>query len=224
LPIYKVNIHNYLKNFFYDKINKKGKNVNWRIYDKGRRNVRVISGTARGKRLKAPAGLDTRPITDMIKEALFNVIGSNIVAASLLDLFAGSGSVGIEALSRGASRVVFIDKTRKSIEVIKENLENCSFVDNYELYRNDVFRAIELLYRRGVRFDYIYADPPFTNIDIFTPLIEVLDRICLLLPEGNLIIRSPRRLSLDVKISNLSEYRYDNYGESTLHYFKTIKP
>ena len=125
--------------------------------------MRVISGTARGKRLKAPRGTDTRPITDMIKEALFNVIGDNIVGASLLDLFAGSGSVGIEALSRGAQMVIFIDNHIKSVNTIRENLSNCGFKEDYELYRNDVFRALEILRQRQIKFDYIYADPPFTH-------------------------------------------------------------
>lgn len=181
--------------------------------------MRVISGKARGKRLKAPRGMDTRPITDMIKEALFNVVGSNIVAASLLDLFAGSGSVGIEALSRGANEVVFIDSSHKSVQIIRENLNNCGFTDKFELYCNDVFRALEIMGKRQMTFDYIYADPPFTVESIFHPLLEALDRSSLLAPGGILIMRSPRRKILPVKFTRLEEYRVDNYGESTLHYY-----
>jgi len=168
--------------------------------------VRVIAGTARGKRLQAPRGMDTRPITDMIKEALFNVIGSNIGGASLLDLFAGSGSVGIEALSRGARPVVFIDNSHNAVRVIRENLHSCGFGEGFELYRNDVFRAMEILARRKTKFDYIYADPPFTVETIFNPLVEALDRSSLLVPEGSLIVRS----------------RANNYGESTLHYYHLV--
>jgi len=185
--------------------------------------VRVISGTARGKRLKAPRGTDTRPITDMIKEALFNVIGDKIVAASLLDLFAGSGSVGIEALSRGAQTVIFIDNNVKSVQTIRENLSNCGFKENFELYRNDVFRAIEILGQRQIKFDYIYADPPFTVQSIFNPFLMAMDQSSLLANEGILIIRSPRKMNLTVKLSRLEEYRSDNYGESTLHYYRLNK-
>ncbi len=185
--------------------------------------MRVISGTARGRRLKAPRGINTRPITDMIKEALFNVIGYNIAAASLLDLFAGSGSVGIEALSRGAYMVVFIDNNVKSIQTIRENLSNCGFKENFKIYRNDVFRAIEILNHRQFKFDYIYADPPFTVQSIFNPFLSAMDKSSLLTNEGNLIIRSPRKMSLTANLSRLEEYRLDNYGESTLHYYRLNK-
>ncbi len=182
--------------------------------------MRVISGTARGKRLKAPRGTDTRPITNMIKEALFNVIGDNIVGASLLDLFAGSGSVGIEALSRGAQMVIFIDNHIKSVNTIRENLSNCGFKEDYELYRNDVFRALEILRQRQIKFDYIYADPPFTVPGIFSPFLAAMDDYSSLLTnEGNLILRSPRKMGLTVELNQLEEYRSDNYGESTLHYY-----
>lgn len=184
--------------------------------------MRVISGTARGKRLQAPRGMDTRPITDMIKEALFNVIGRNIVNASLLDLFAGSGSVGIEALSRGAQQVIFIDNSNNAVRVIKENLNNCGFTERFELYRNDVFRAMEILEKRKAKFDYIYADPPFTVETIFSPLLEILDKSFLLAPDGSLIIRSPRRMNLPPKLNSLEEYRINNYGESTLHYYHLV--
>ncbi len=184
--------------------------------------MRVIAGTARGKRLQAPRGMDTRPITDMIKEALFNVIGSNIGGASLLDLFAGSGSVGIEALSRGARPVVFIDNSHNAVRVIRENLHSCGFGEGFELYRNDVFRAMEILARRKTKFDYIYADPPFTVETIFNPLVEALDRSSLLVPEGSLIVRSPKRMSLTLELSSLKEYRANNYGESTLHYYHLV--
>lgn len=182
--------------------------------------MRVISGTARGKRLKAPRGMDTRPITDMIKEALFNVIGDKIVSARFLDLFAGSGSVGIEALSRGAQMVVFIDNNIKAVQTIRENLSNCGFKENFELYRNDVFRAAEILNQRQIKFDYIYADPPFTVQSIFNPFLITMDKFPLLANEGNLIIRSPRKMILTVELSRLEEYRLDNYGESTLHYYR----
>lgn len=181
--------------------------------------MRVISGTARGKRLQAPRGMDTRPITDMIKEALFNVIGSSINGASLLDLFAGSGSVGIEALSRGAQLIVFIDNSNDAVRVINKNLKNCGFDAGFELYRNDVFRALEILAKRNTRFDYIYVDPPFTVETIFEPLLQTLDRLSLLAPNGRIIIRTPRRMHLSAELKSLEEYRVNNYGESTLHYY-----
>lgn len=185
--------------------------------------LRVIAGLAKGKRLKAPSGLNTRPITDMIKEALFNVWGQGIGGSCLLDLFAGSGSVGIEALSRGAQQVVFIDHDAKAIKVLKENLENCGFAEKSVIYRNDVFRAVEILNRNKAEFDYIYVDPPFTNDKIFDEIITFLDEVDLLTPEGILVIRTRRNRKMPGQLQNISSYRTNSYGESNLNYYRKSK-
>ena len=181
--------------------------------------MRVISGRARGKRLKAPSGLNTRPITDMIKEALFNVWGTRVQGSILLDLFAGSGSVGIEALSRGAARVVFIDNSGEAVKVIRENLQNCGFDKDFQVYRSDVFKTLELLHRHGERFDLIYVDPPFTNDKIFYPVMVALDENDILKPEGIVVIRTPRKKAMPPTFNRLGVYQSRNYGESTLHYY-----
>ncbi len=181
--------------------------------------MRVIGGKARCKRLKAPRGKNTRPITAMIKEALFNVIGPDVAGSRWLDLFAGSGAVGIEALSRGACQAVFIDADKIAAEIIRDNLMNCGLEREAEVYRNDVFRATRLLEKRSKHFDYIYIDPPFTNEDIFIPVLKDLAASQLLDEDGTLIIRTPRRFKVPVKISGMVCNRSDNYGESTLHYY-----
>lgn len=185
--------------------------------------MRVIAGYARGKRLKAPSGLHTRPITDMIKEALFNVWGPDIFKAKVLDLFAGSGSVGIEALSRGAAQTVFVDNDKNAIKTIGENLKNCGFENGYELYHNDVFRALDILARSRRCFDYIYVDPPFTNDHIFDQVMIVLGKAELLDHEGILVIRTRRQRELENSFGKLTKYREKNYGESTLHYYRRIE-
>jgi len=185
--------------------------------------LRVIAGYARGKRLKAPSGLHTRPITDMIKEALFNVWGPDIFEAKILDLFAGSGSVGIEALSRGAAQAVFVDNDKNAIITIGENLKNCGFEDGYELYHNDVFRALDILSRNHRCFDYIYVDPPFTNDRIFDKVMIIIGKAELLDHEGVLVIRTRRQRELAATFEKLIKYREKNYGESTLHYYRCIE-
>jgi len=182
--------------------------------------MRVISGKAKGKRLKAPPGMNTRPITDMIKEALFNVIGTDINGAFFLDLFAGSGSVGIEALSRNAARVIFIDNSMQAIKTIKYNLHNCGFNKGYEVYRNDVLKALEILKKRELKFEYIYIAPPFSNDTIFIKVLQVLDKADIIKETGVLIIRTQRNKVLPGKLSRLIEYRVNDYGESTLHYYR----
>jgi 16S rRNA (guanine966-N2)-methyltransferase len=180
--------------------------------------LRVISGSAKGKKLKAPGGLNTRPITDLIKGALFNVWGAKVAGAKLLDLFAGSGSVGIEALSRGAQKVVFVDNSWEAVQVIKDNLNNCRFDPIFTIYRSDVIQAVRLLNRQGNRFNLIYIDPPFTNEMIFDQVMVALAEVDILEPDGIIVIRTPRKRDLPDFLS-LHKYRQSGYGESSLHYY-----
>lgn len=183
--------------------------------------LRVIAGKARGKKLKAPAGTNTRPVTDMIKEAIFNVLGQDMENYRFLDLFAGSGSMGIEALSRGAAQVVFIDRDYGSVRIIKENLENCGFnQENYQVFKNDVFKAVDILEKKSANFDFIYVDPPFTDEEIFDRIMRKLDQTHLLTDDGILLIRTRRKKKLTEGLRHLRKYRMNDYGESTLHYYK----
>lgn len=184
--------------------------------------MRVISGIARGKNLKAPPGNETRPITDMIKEALFNVLGPDIQGTDFLDLFAGSGSVGIEALSRGADRVVFIDNSSLAVKVIQANLAHCHFTEKHEVFKNDVFKAVDRLKKDSRWFDYIYIDPPFTQENIFPEIMRKMDGTQLLKDQGTLIIRTPRKMEMPAALKNLQRVRHNHYGESTLHYYQSI--
>lgn len=123
--------------------------------------MRVISGTARGRPLKAVPGMGTRPTTDKVKEAIFSMIGPYFDGGTALDLFAGTGGLGIEALSRGMDRAVFIDTDPKSVEVVRENLKACGFADAAEVYRNDAGRALKALAKREARFRLVFLDPPY---------------------------------------------------------------
>ncbi|QGT99077.1 16S rRNA (guanine(966)-N(2))-methyltransferase [Candidatus Syntrophocurvum alkaliphilum] len=182
--------------------------------------MRVIAGNAKGRKLKSPPCFNTRPITDRIKEALFNTLSNSVKDAFFLDLFAGSGSVGIEALSRGASKVVFIDNDINSIKIINKNLINCNFVDGFEVYRQDVLKAIKILCKRNLLFDIIYIDPPFTNEKIFSQVMNEISKYNLLNKNGQIIIRIPKSLVLSSEFYNLKLYREKNYGESTLKYYE----
>lgn len=117
--------------------------------------MRVISGTCRGKKLLEPAGMDVRPTTDQVKEALFNIIQFDIEGRRALDLFAGTGQLGIEALSRGAAECVFVDAARSSLRLVEENLRRCGLRG-----RCVQCDGLDFL-RRGERFDLIFLDPPY---------------------------------------------------------------
>lgn len=180
--------------------------------------MRVIAGIAKGRRLKAPSGWNTRPITDMIKEALFNVLQQQVVNSDFLDLFAGSGSVGIEALSRGASRVVFVDASKEAVKVIHDNLKLCRL--DGEVYRNDVFNAINLLIKHNRKFDIIYADPPFSQAALFERTLQALSDIQLLNSGGLAIIRVPSQTQLPPGLGRLQMIKRNIYGESSLYYYR----
>ena len=125
--------------------------------------MRVIAGSAKSLRLKTIDGMDTRPTTDRIKETLFNMINVYIPGARFLDLFAGSGAIGIEALSRGASEAVFIDNNRKCIDCIKANLKFTKLEDRASVYNTTAVGAITMMEDEDP-FDIIFVDPPYDNL------------------------------------------------------------
>lgn len=120
--------------------------------------MRVITGSARGRRLISPEGFDVRPTTDKVKESIFNIIQFQLPDATVLDLFAGSGQLGIEAISRGAEKVVFVDSSRKSLDVVKKNIELCKFQAFSEAHLSD---SIAYLKTCRYVFDVVILDPPY---------------------------------------------------------------
>ena len=121
--------------------------------------MRVISGMARGRKLRQLSDIDIRPTSDMIKESVFNIIQFDIEGRRVLDLFAGTGQLGIEALSRGARSAVFVDSSPAAVKLIKENIELCGFSGISTVYRRDVFSYLE----HGEAFDLIFIDPPYDS-------------------------------------------------------------
>ncbi|HCX91257.1 MAG TPA: 16S rRNA (guanine(966)-N(2))-methyltransferase RsmD [Lachnospiraceae bacterium] len=181
--------------------------------------MRVIAGKAKGRVLLAPKGVDTRPITAMIKEALFNIWQVQITGARFLDLFAGSGSMGIEALSRGAENVVFVEQGRKAIDTIKKNLTVCKFSSGYEIYQDDVFRRIKWLNENGYKFDIIYLDPPFTVDEIFLSVMEALANTEILSENGTIAIRTRKEKEMPDMIGKLEKFKVKIYGISGVHFY-----
>jgi len=183
--------------------------------------MHVIAGKAKGRALAAPKGFQTRPITARIKEALFNVWQTRIVGANFLDLFAGSGSIGIEAMSRGAEKVVFVERSRKAVEVIKKNLAVCNFTDGYEIQQGDVFKKLMRLRETGCLFDLIYLDPPFTVRELFLPVLEALSQSAILAYGGAIAIRTPKEMELPEQIAGLKRTKLKRYGISSVHFFSS---
>lgn len=154
--------------------------------------MRIISGNFRGKKLFQPKDKSTRPLRDLVKEAIFNLIhhskkvGKAIKGSSILDLFSGSGSFGIECLSRGAEKVFFFEKNNKALEVLEKNLNSLKNIRNFEIYKNDVFHFFEGEHDLEKKFDIIFIDPPFKE----TKINQILENLLTsnLLAEKRLII------------------------------------
>jgi len=125
--------------------------------------MRIISGTSKGRRLVTPKGQALRPTSDRVKESIFNILGGEVEGKSVLDLFAGTGNLGIEALSRGAGKVLFVEKGRQALRLIQRNLHQCGMTGQSEILPKDVNRAIGILNQRGEVFDLILMDPPYVK-------------------------------------------------------------
>lgn len=180
--------------------------------------MRVIAGLSKGKKLKVPKGPDIRPITDTIKEALFNTIGPYLEGQTFLDLFAGSGAVGIEALSRLAEKVVFVERNPQAVAVIRENLQSCQLDAKARIIRGDVFRVTVHLAKESPEFDIVYVDPPFRQVTYFSKIMNYLG--ALVSPQGMIIIRSPKSLPMPGEGAGLTRVKASVYGDSVLNYYQ----
>ncbi|NLY37760.1 MAG: 16S rRNA (guanine(966)-N(2))-methyltransferase RsmD [Firmicutes bacterium] len=148
--------------------------------------MRIIAGSAKGMKLKSIPGRAVRPTGERVREALFSILGSRVIAAVVLDLFAGSGAVGIEALSRGAVSCIFVEQERRHLAVIKENLVRARLLEQARLLAGNVCTALGRLAREGVRADLIFLDPPYSTT-LIPALLRQIYRASLL-REGGLVI------------------------------------
>ncbi|MBO4816380.1 MAG: 16S rRNA (guanine(966)-N(2))-methyltransferase RsmD [Clostridia bacterium] len=175
--------------------------------------MRVISGTARGKRLHSLEGLETRPTLDRVKEAVFNILQFNLKNASVLDLFSGSGALAIEALSRGAKEAVLCDNSYKAIQIINKNLEETKLIDKAEVVNKDYFEALKYLQSRDKEFDIIFLDPPYKSKFAINS-IENIMKFDLLKDEGIIILETDDKNKIETikKLENIEVYDERKYG------------
>lgn len=174
--------------------------------------MRVISGSARSLRLKTIEGNGTRPTTDRVKETLFNMINDRMYDCRFLDLFSGSGAIGIEALSRGAREAVFVENNKKAVSCIKENLKFTKLIDRAQIIERNAESAVAGL---SGRFDVIFMDPPYDN-EYEKKILELISKSDIADRDTLIIVEA----SLDTKMDYLNEYGYDIVKEKT---YKTNK-
>ena len=152
--------------------------------------MRVIAGTAKSLKLKTVEGLDTRPTTDRIKETLYNMIQNDVIECKFLDLFSGSGAIGIEALSRGASYATFVENNKEAIKCIKHNLSFTGLVNKAQIMETNVLSAISLLNNKGITYDIVFMDPPYNNYYEKSVLVklgesDIIDEYSLIIIEAS---------------------------------------
>jgi 16S rRNA (guanine966-N2)-methyltransferase len=173
--------------------------------------MRIVSGSAKGQEIKAPAGRSTRPLTDTAREALFNILG-DVSGLSILDCYAGSGAVGLEALSRGAQRAVGVEKAQKAASVIKYNAQRLGFSQRYKLFTQPVEQWLR---QHSEQFDLIFFGPPFKLLDE-----AVLAKAAEFLKPGALLIVHSDSLQPTAQAGELALVEDRTYGESRLSFYR----
>ena len=190
--------------------------------------MRIISGSARGRRLTAPSAKDNsiRPTADRAREALFSILGPRVVNSVVLDLFAGTGALGLEAFSRGAERVVLVDKGHTSIKILQKNL---SIFPDIHQHNNDIIVIKDDLTRPGFvkkiphsvtpRFNIIFADPPYGK-DLSLPILEYISKKNILSDDGVIVIEERHSIILPEQLSHLTLIDRRTYGETGFSFFE----
>ncbi len=180
--------------------------------------LRVIAGTAKGRKLKMPPGEGTRPVMDRVKEAIFNILAGDIQDAAFLDVFAGSGSVGIEALSRGAARATFVEHNALAIRTIQANLTATGFTPQARVVRSDVFIHLRNDPREG--FDFVYIAPPQYK-DLWRETLQALDaRPNWVNPDGLAIVQIDPREFAEIPLQHFRLVDQRKYGNTQLCFYE----
>jgi len=162
--------------------------------------------------------MQIRPTADKVKEALFNIIQAIVADATVLDLYAGTGALGIEALSRGAQKAIFIDSFRDAISVIETNVKNFELTKNAKIYNATALEAIKRFGREGVKFDIIFLDPPYEAYD--KNVLKEIEVNAILSDKGIVVLEHDAEVEVDETIDNLKRFYFKKYGRNALSFYR----
>jgi 16S rRNA (guanine966-N2)-methyltransferase len=179
--------------------------------------MRIIAGRFRSRRLKGTPPPGIRPTSDKLRETIFNILGSTIQGATFLDGCAGMGAMGIEAISRGAAEVYFVDQSRKATRIVRENLEELDIKAGFKVLEMDLPKALDTL---RMRFDIAFVDPPYEREDLYAACLERFGSRQLLTPDGLLIIEHSRREELPESIGSIHLVRSLVQGDAALAFYR----
>ena len=181
--------------------------------------MRIVAGKFRSRLIQAPKGEQTRPTLDKVKEAIFSRIGPYFDGGMMLDLFAGSGSMGLEALSRGIEHVYFVDRSPAATAVIKANAASLKVEDQCDIWKCDCFAALRRLAQDGVQFDLVYLDPPYQKQQLHK-IMQLLDELNLVCDQGHVISESLKEDEFDDAYHQLRKVKEATYGISRISYYR----
>ncbi len=178
--------------------------------------MRIISGEYRGRKLLTPENQDIRPTSDKVREAVFNILMNDIYGAVCLDLFAGTGGLGIEALSRGADRCYFGDSSREAIRIVRANLRTCGAEDRAEVVPGDYRKVLGRL--KGP-LDIVFLDPPY-RAGLYASCLELIDSLDLLAPDGIIVAERETRVTLPDEAAGFMKVKTRRYGKTSIDLYR----
>ena len=181
--------------------------------------MRVLAGALKGRRLETPRGSTTRPTADQVRIALMDTLMPRLPDARVLDLFAGAGGVGLEALSRGAAHVTFVERDARAVAALRANVETLGVTAQTRVERADVRAALERLAREDAHFDIVFLDPPYED-DVLTPALERLGALALVMADGVVIAQHLTKRPPPAETGRLTAFRTRRFGETTLTFFR----
>lgn len=185
--------------------------------------MRIIAGAARGRKLRAPRGSATRPTADRVRESVFNILGPVAAGARVLDLFAGAGGLGLEALSRGAAWAVFVDRAPAAARCVRDNLAILAMTDQAEVITSDALRAVRRMRAHGDRFDWVFVDPPYAS-DLAAATLTTLGESPVLADGATVIVEHDRRRPLPDASGQLARTDQRAYGDTIVSFYGTVLP
>ncbi|MFY9530198.1 MAG: 16S rRNA (guanine(966)-N(2))-methyltransferase RsmD [Candidatus Acidiferrales bacterium] len=185
--------------------------------------MRVIAGKFRGRRLKGPGKLALRPTSDQLRETLFNILGPSVEDSLFVDVYAGTGAIGIEALSRGAREVFFVENHPASIKLVRQNLEALRLRGDVEILECDAERGLARLAARRLIADFIFLDPPYAEADEHERILDFLDSSRLLAPLGMVIVEHSSKLELPDRLTKLERVRVKEQGDAALTFYRLAR-
>ncbi|MFP4588388.1 MAG: 16S rRNA (guanine(966)-N(2))-methyltransferase RsmD [Candidatus Bipolaricaulota bacterium] len=185
--------------------------------------MRIIAGTNKGEKIYGPGPAEIRPMREVVRRGLFDTLRQVVENSKFLDLFAGTGSVGLEALSRGASQVTFVDQLDSSVKLIKKNLDRLGFQNRARVYQRDVFSALELFQRRDRRFDLVFLGPPYqSNLD--REVLKHLGDCRVVRSNGIAIVEVFSKTDLPEQFGELDLIQISEYGQNKLVFYRQKMP